>query len=689
MPSKPDPRKVRVKWSGATVNPDLYARVGGQPVRLDPDDIAPPAGTGLIMSRGPTGSRWALDALGADGGIPRMVTPTYGTTAATSFTPYAQAADFYDFAAAINIHPAGTYGGLTNDTQRRLAIDRLQELGIRHARGLGLYTPAYKQDPITVPGAQSWLAECVIQNAARNLGSGGPDGLGEQPIFNIIGWDEREHFTGTNSFNDDRASFWVHGAEATQGQNILRPMTGPPGSVSQTTFQYAGGFYSLDKTTNPADPAIGWSAIAALSGPNEPEIRNGLTYYGDTSEGLTPSADRRTGGYGIRWLARKLKAFRDDPANKNITLLGGADYISFDTGRITPGPAKMPQLVVSPFAHFVTNPGGWQIGGDYTTKARGEFASFHVYWNGGLPEWDEKWGNPQQQSTGFYGWMHNALAVNGAAAGLPRMTTRTLPLFITETGLVTHAGSNNNYGSAVYAPMDVAGEQMIQAALMHYCQGAKRQYWYKLSHEGGDTGSSPPAMGVCDTALGRRAAFYILRNLLANVGWRQGPDEGVQPISIPHTFTPAGNEVGDEVTGGHVNRDGLLKLVLRCSADEMIILLWRWRKIWDRTVYHQRRLAGDSDATAEAAARRTVTPRNTILQIPAGWTADGVCEPSKNQVKDPTDGNTYPNPNNGWSADGSHFAAPGVGGAMAMTVLSGNRVQVPMGGLTRIVRVRR
>jgi hypothetical protein len=584
-----------------------------------------------------------------------MAFPSYGTTTGASFTPFAQAADFYN-SVGINVHPA--YPGLASDAEMQLAIDRIQELGIRYARGLGLWSPAFKADGFIGQIKQYWLINCMQATSARNRSSGGPDGTGEHPTFNSIGLDaEREYYTG-NPWFDSRASYELFDNDG--GESFFRPMDGPAGVVGETAVNYAGAFYSFNKSTS--GPPIGWGGVETLNGPNEPETR-GVPHFGDL-----PSER------GIRWAARSMKRLRDDPARAHTMILNGEDYISYATGRITSGPATMAQLPVLPFNHFTG--GGWQQAGDYTDRSGGEFASFHVYWNGTPPNWDYYWANPSQQATGYYGWMHGADAVNGHLAPGGQIWSRTLPLLMTEMGHVQFLPQ----APAIACPPEVAGEFLIQQLVMNYLQGVKRSYIYKLSHEGGDQGAGIPAMGLCSTDLTRLPSFHAIKNLMALVGWRQGPDEGVQPIQIPHTFTPGANQFGDDLDGGNEFRDMCMKLVLRRSADEFLILLVRPRLLWSRNTFRNT-FNGSNEAAATAASRRTVAdPRDTVLTLPAGTWIASIAEPAKNPILSPVDGQSYANPNNGTA-----FAAPGVSGNGFTQ--SGNQLTVRMAGITRVVRI--
>jgi len=654
---------------------------------------------GLAMPRGPTGSRHGLDALGSDGGIPAMVTPTYGSTAATSFTPCAEAADFLD-SLGINVHP--TYTGLSSETQQQTAIDRIKELGFRHVRGLGLFNPSWKADEFEHQWSQFWLINCINATKTRQKFTGGPAGVGEQPIFNLIGLDEREYFTNANAWAAPQAAYEIFDADG--GEPFYRALDGPPARVASSGTNYTGNFYSINKGVVPTDPPIGWSGVSSLSGPNEPEGRNtrlgagalssGDVFYGDTLESLTPSTDRKTGGRGIRWLHRQHQLKRQSQAD--TVILNGEEYIDFNTGRINREPATMRQLPIQPFGHFVGGGppnSGWQKGGDYTDA---DYVSFHTYWSGTCPMWDFNWGNPTDQqwpnpsASASFGWMHNADVINGINRGdTIRFKFHSTPIWQTEAGWYQYP-SAPAISAGQYCPPHISGEYLIQNVVMNYLQGCKRTFVYKLTDEGGDNaaGSGPPAMGLCRTDFTKKESFHAMKNLAGIVRWRQGGQDGDPPqfIQIPHNFTPGQAEFADDLTNGNQTPDICYKLVLRTGTNQYLIIICRPRQLWSRQKWQQSKQAGNTDAVAEAAGARvpnkTGDVTNVTLTLPAPPTGyhweTGVCEPAKNPIRDPSDGQFYANANNGQA-----FAPPGV--TNNGFTQSNNILTLRVCGLTRAV----
>ena len=243
MPATDSETRTFARVSNIWKDPTEYMRINGVWVQRDQGGpvVPPPGGSSLAMSRGPTGSRWGPDALGADGALPRMPFPTYGTTSSASFTPFAQAADFFD---SIGICTDPSAGGITTEAQMQLAIDRIQELGIRHVKALQLWSPAVKNDPTNAQIKQHWLANCTLQNAARSTTTGGPTGTGEHLIANMIGVDNEPEFsTNPNSLNDTKLDYAVF--DEGGRLPLFRPIDGPPGDV--VDFKHAS-FHSTDHT---------------------------------------------------------------------------------------------------------------------------------------------------------------------------------------------------------------------------------------------------------------------------------------------------------------------------------------------------------------------------------------------------------------------------------------------------------
>lgn len=578
---------------------------------------------GLALPCGPTGSRWGPGALGPDGGLPVLVDPT--STAGKVFTPFAQAATLHD-SIGVNTHPYYVGTGFDTLAEIDIVIDRLQQLGVRHVRGLGLYSPAVKADPTYQKNSQWFLSRIHDRNLSRDPGV--------QPIFCQLGTIEERKWLMT--FWEPQNAYELFDADG--GEKWLRPLDGPAGVVSQTGDHWAGTFYSQARTTS--GTPIGWHAIEMLTGPNEPD--NGRVFFADTD-------------YGIRWVSQQLKQIRDDPARVNVDILEGEDYVDFDTGRIEPGPAKVPQLPVVPFSHFVGS-AGWNDVGDYTDRQDADVVGFHQYWGGHPPIWDYNWGSPAQQAGGNYGWMHNANAVNGALAPGGVRYNRSIPLIMGETG---YRERDDGPGTERGCPPDISGEYLLQIILMNFQQGPKRTYVYRLHDE-----NESRNYGLCDDDWNPKPNFHALANLLALVGFRQGP--GV-PISVPHSFTPGPTNFGDPNTNGTAIRDICMKQVLEADDGEYLIILSRPRVLWNRQ--SQVRTGGTY-----------VNARNVVLTLPAGdWTTE-IAEPAKNPILDPDDGQTYANP-----GDGQAYAPPGVSGNGFTRV--GNTLTVRMGGLTRVVRI--
>lgn len=598
-----------------------------------------------------------------------MPTPTYGATAAASFTPFAQACDFYD-SVGINVHPYGTYAGFTTDAGLQTAIDRIQELGIRHARGLGLYSPANKLDGTFGRFSQFWLRFCVQANASRSLSSGGPDGLGEHPIFNKVGTNEEREYL-TTVFESQNA-YKIDPASTDGGLSILAPVFGPPQVLARTTTHWEGNVYGLNGTTSGA--AIGWSAVDLLCGPNEANAGR-QTFWGDLPE------------HGLRWIGHEFMKLKQNPAYRDIPLLGGEPYVDYNTGRISTVAATLSQIPVAPFSHFTAQQ-PWTDCGDYTHRQHGDIVGQHAYWDGHSPVWQEMYGPWAGQQ---YGYWQNTPAVNGMlnpASGGVRFQHRSIPMIQGENGCY-QSPSASAVSQAKYMPPDVAGDNWIKTLIQNYLQGFKRTYLYKLSAEGGDQGAAVPDYGICSSDFTRRSSFFALKNLMALVKFTQGVGQS-HPIEIPHTFTPGSTQFKETATTGDVIVDMCPKLVLE-QPDGYLVLLHRPRQLWHRQTYRTRRNAGDSDAVATAAARDTTDLRNVVLHVPAGFEVTGVAEPAKSAATgssgfgnggSPNDGHVYAN-----ATDGQAYSPVADGTETQVTAGANNTWTVPVGGLTRVVKI--
>jgi hypothetical protein len=682
----------------------MYIRIAGQAVDLNPP--APvPVGEGLLMSRGPTGSRWGPDALGSDGGLPAMKTPTYGTTSGTSFTPFAQAADFAWFW-GVNHHPKESAAWSTNHAA---AIDAIQELGFFHVRAVVAYMANTNFVQAQQTRSQQWYIACMNANLNRSLDSGGPAGTGEAPIWNNFnGPDERGWYQSTeyaNAHGDGaKYAYWVNTDDAL-GESIFRPMDGPPGTIAVSAFSWGGSILGRDGTTTDTEE-MGWEGVCALFGPNEPGHRN-------------PAAGARysVANFGVHWLAREMKAYRD--ANGDTEILQGESYINFNTGRITAGPALLKQAPVIPVCH-ITPESKWSANsapdpvGDFTDRQSGEFMDWHQYWNGHTPLWDHPWGAPDTTYPGGFGSQTTNFGQKAGAQGTRASINgslnpetpgvkfqRSIPMTVTEGGHVQKFDGR----FAFPCPEDITGEYLIKQGVVHYLQGVKRFYVYALNDEGWTPSGGQLGWGLVNTDYSRKPSFYALKNLMGLMGFSQGPDEGIQPIHIPHTYTPVGSAtlgglVGQWTarkppgTGDDFQRDMLLKLVLQTGDDEFLLIATRLFQMWARTSFNE---AGrPQDPAVYNQYRRTVASEGGLglasFHLPSGWTWTAeVAEPAKSSltpsVSSPVtgltsiDGCTYANMNNGQT-----YSSINDGTQMQITKV-GNRLDVPYGGLTRVIKL--
>lgn len=640
MPSKPDLTKARIRWSGATTNPAIFGRVGGVAVRLDPDEVVipPGTGTGMALSRGPTGARWSLDATGPDGGFARLVDPN--STSGKAFTQQATAGDAYDAFSGVNVHPYYFNTGWDTIPEMDLMFDRIQSIGFRHLRGLGLYSGAVKNDPTFEKLSQWFLSRIHDRNLTR--------GAGVHPMFAQIGLQYERKWAVT--LFESQNSYEI--VDADGGEPIFRPLDGPIGHTGQTTFNWDTNIWSQTRSISTGSP-MGHIAVEMLTGPNEPD--NNRVHYDGTD-------------YGIRWVAQQIKRYRN--LRPTVTALEGAEYIDYDTGRIVAGPAKFTQMPTMPFSHFV-GPAGWTSVGDYTNRLDGDVGGYHQYWGGQPPMWDYTFGSPSQQTSGQYGWMHNANAVNGALAPGGVRYQRSIPLVVGETGYRELDPGGGERG----CPQDVSAEYLLQCVLMMYAQGAKRIYVYRL------TGEERPGENRKYRLIGDPPSLTFLasgrayQNFLALIGWSQ--PTGSQAVSVPVTWTPAADSFADPNNPSGAIRDVLGRLVVH-QDDGFGMFFWRNRPIWNR----QSQVRTPNQYSA---------PRNTTFPVPAGYTVQGVAEPAKNNAGGssgrtgaggtPNDGQSYANITNGQTLD------PPNSGATAMSMsISGSTATLPMGALTRFVK---
>ncbi len=723
----------RQDWLGGDTIRDVknQGRVLLDHLTGSPTDPPEPAGTGFLMSRGPTGSRWGLDAQGPDGGLPAMVTPTYGTTSGTSFTPFAQAADFAWYW-GVSYHPQ-----FFDAAQQAQTITLLQELNIAHVRAGIAYSPSFWHVYIEQEQAQKWYIACLNANEARSPGTAA--------LWNVFNApEERGYYRSPEAaaagFQQAKYEYWVD-TQDTSGFSIFRVMDGPAGSIAAGTNTWGGYFYNRDGTLT-GSSGLTWDGVGLISGPNEPGHRNPKNLTGTRSTGTHPAdngwcwATRYTvSNSGIRWLARRIKAYRDHVNNRDKVVGATAEYIDYNTGRLVSGPAKLSQVPITPVQH-ITPESDWQTNtgtdptGDFTDRVDGDFMDIHSYWAGHQILWDYMYGcpssaYPMQSSLGIYGQNFGVSSgsqgtrhsVNGslnpATPGVKFQ--RSVPITVSE------AGETDKIGTDAFAlPPDISGQYQITQGLVHYLQGAKRFEIYSLYDEGN-------GYGLLQNDFTRKAKFYALKNLITLVGYVQGPDEGVQPIQIPHTYTPVGlvhagitaypgqyAEVKPPTTtGSWFSRDYCMKLVLRRSADEFLVLLTRPFNMWARDDYFNDRVTSPAtyypgnplhptlNTIAHTQRYRRYVPdeggvSNAVLHLPTGstWTCH-VAEPAKSSLTPSAASPITGNPTNVVSMDGCTYAnmndgqaySPINDGTQMQITQSGNQLTVPMGGLTRVVRV--
>jgi hypothetical protein len=607
----------------------------------------------------------------------------------------------------MNHHPKES---ATWSTNHALAIDRLQELGMFHVRAVVGYMANTTFVQAWMSRSHAWYVACMNANQTRNLTGGGPAGTGEPPIWNIFnGPDERGWYQSpeyaTAHGDGAKYAYWVFQDDAA-GESIFRALDGPTGTIPVSTFSWGGPITGRNGSTGDPTP-MGWEGVNAIFGPNEPGHRN-------------PQLGARYSvpNFGIRWLAREMKAYRDAAVNRDKPMMQGESYVDYNSGRIVSGPATLKQAPVIPVCHITPesswNRTGTDPVGDYTNRVDGDFMDWHQYWNSHTPLWDHPWGAPDssypggyghQASGGTFGSKPGAQGARACINGSFNVETpgvkyqRSVPMLVTEGGQVSQF--DGRYAFPI--PDDLNGEYLIMQGLVHYMQGVKRFYVYAFNDEGSE-GGGQLGWGVVKTDYTRKASFYALKNLMALVPYSQGPSEGVQPISIPHTYTPGGpftlsgfpgQYTGRKppLTGDDFSRDMCLKLVLRASTNTFLIILSRIFQLWARNEFDEN--GRPQDPLVYSQYRRTVPDedqvRNAVLHLPAGntWTCH-VAEPAKNVLTPSAtnvvngltsiDGCTYANMNNGQT-----YAAVNDGSEMQITQ-SGTQLTVPMGGLTRVIR---
>lgn len=639
----------------------------------------PAAAKGLALPQGPTGSRWGPDATGPDGGRPATGYIDPASASFQAFTPFAQAADFYDSIGIAHYQ----YDGYEDPASRAAILATIQAMGIRNLRSALLMGNIYGGSYTHQQETQFWLIDCMNANDARSLVSGGPANDGVQPIYNSVHTNAERKWLVDNY--GPRYSYELVDDDGGPGaMQIYATLEGPVGNVAAGTNTWGGFIYSRTKTLTAGATPIGWGAVNTFMGPNEPAGPRNPGYF-------EPGID-----YGIRWGGREMMRAKN---LRSGTSGPPWDYIDNSTGRITAGPIPVDKMVVIPFCSTAGANTAWaQIdgtatGGFYTDRTDSDVLSAHEYWEGSQAIWDYKFGTKAQQDSRDYnsgraGTWGGRTAGNGSAnprSGGVRFEV-SIPLVCTEMGHISRfdtspSGPDGSWPHA--CPPEVAGEYIVQQLVQHYLQGYKRNYIFCLTEQDAALG-----YGLTTPAGVMKASGQIIRNLMALVGFKQGPAEGVQPISIPHTFTGGPDTFDTSATTGERLRDLVWKLVLRRSATEFIIILCRQRPLWGRKTFAD--VAAVSGVAAGiTAARRTIAEdqaRNVVLTLPSTntWTCH-VAEPGKNTITSANDGLLYGGQASpGDATDGRTYYAAGTSG-IGFTQAS-NVLTVRMGCLTRVVR---
>lgn len=579
----------------------FWERSNGDQVEIpvDPDpDPDPPSSTALALSRGPTGSHWGPDC--------NPITGQWGSKA----NQYCNACDLTN---SIGINHKPHYLPGTRET----ALDRIEELGIQYVR-IGLHSPANHTDAMFF----SEVANFLIRAKARGIKLAADWGASEESKYMAA------HNFAVATYNED-------------GDTWLRPLDGPAGDVVSTNW--AGGTkWAGEKKFNPGHfYDIGWDSVGMLQGANEPDGRG----------------ERYAEGPGS--LREQLHGLKQAKlARTSEVVLGGDDYVSFDTGRLTPGPAHANQIPVAGFA--LVNRFNWPEFHDYTNRADIDVGSPHIYYGGAPPVWENNWPATWGADTDSMFSHNNGYNGRYAPGGY---LSRTLPLVCTETGYITDASQDPGFaGPQRFCPPNQAGEYLLRTIVEGYSGGLKLQFIYKLTHETGET-TNPgiPAMGLCESDYTRLPCFEAIVNFIDMVGMGQGPNN--TPVLVPHTFSPGADDFQDPglVSNPHPYKDRFTKVIVRLNDTQVLVIGTRNRSIWDR--YHQ-------------TVRNVADLKNVVYTIPAGWNVVGIREPSKNSLQSATDGQAYANPN-----DGTAYEPPGTAGN-GFTV-SGNKATVRYAGLMR------
>lgn len=524
--------------------------------------------------------------------------------------PACQAANAYDAWSCVNSHVIYA-DSLAYNTGAKLdlMIDRLQELGVRHLREGG-WSPAIHSS------GSAWAQTVALHQKlkARNAARAG----GVQPVGAIWGTtsEPQRLWRDTRVAFGDAYNYTVGGRRiftgAPAGGEFLRPLDGPSGS----------GYTQ-----------IGWDTIDGLQGPNEPDNRGP-----DPAGNVMYPAE-------IRATLRALKDAKNTAARANLTACTGYEYIDQDTGRITPGPAKVPQIPVIGFHLVFGNAGPL---GDYSDGADVDVGGPHLYWGGHEPNWSELLGaNQRGRWDSFNGDLR--------PAGTP---ARSLRYFMGEAGYITSAAADGAPGQQRHCPAHIAGEYQNRHNVYCLLAGINRSYDYQLNDEYNDPEEQEWNFGLCTPAWGRKASFYQRKNMLALVGWSQGPaGETLWQPTITGWSAGPNNVHAD----GYQSPDDLRPMSLR-RADGYLVPLVRQRSIWDRGAQ-----------TPKAVA----DPKLLTVTVPPGCTAAFVAIPALNPVQSPTDGQDYR-----WSGDPTATN----GTALRPLTITDGKVQVRVAGLMPVLK---
>ena len=331
--------------------------------------------------------------------------------------------------------------------------------------------------------------------------------------------------------------------------------------------------------------------------------------------------------------------------------------------------------------------------GNYRGGAKGmDVGAPHIYHGGHEPVLEEWLGRPWPP--GGVANYASCNSYNGRLVATPDGTVpaytylhKTIPLFITETGWMAILGPGNPGGEEWYCRGGAASEFYIRNVVQNYAWGVKRTYVYKLTHDGWGGGGPGPPFGLFDHNFTTDPVFgdiwqpqaqaYGLRNLLALVGFEQGPDN--TPLNVPHQFTPGPNNAYGYAKAHLPHRSGkdaLVKLVLRKKVDEWVVILCRQRTFWEYSL-------GAGGEYVPVADPKSVP----LGPLPPGTWQAKIAEPAKNPRDRPLDGQTYANPD-----DGQAYTPITVTPArMLVDYMGVGAAQggITMAGLTRVIHLKK